>query len=120
MIPKLPFKVPTEPITAARSEAIEMRGGNSFNMYMLPHAAIKLKQGFGRLIRSRTDTGAVVILDSRIVTRGYGRYLLESLPPARVVQGPWATCRGELTAFYARASGPSTFKSSPAAALPTT
>jgi ATP-dependent DNA helicase DinG len=100
--PTLPFRVPTEPITEARSEAIEKRGGNAFNTYMLPHAAIKLKQGFGRLIRSRIDTGAVVVLDSRIVTKSYGRYLLESLPPARVVTGTWAACKDELGSFYAR------------------
>jgi ATP-dependent DNA helicase DinG len=89
VIPRLPFKVPTEPVTAARIEAIEMRGGNSFGEYMLPHAAIRLKQGFGRLIRSRTDRGAVLILDSRIATKSYGRFLVESLPPASGVAGGW-------------------------------
>jgi ATP-dependent DNA helicase DinG len=101
VIPKLPFKVPTEPITSARAEAIEARGGNSFTSYMLPHAAIRLKQGFGRLIRSRSDRGAVVILDSRIVTRRYGRYLVDSLPPARVVTGRWEECHRALAEFYA-------------------
>src|SRR5690606_26759679 len=61
VIPKLPFKVPSEPVTAARIEAIEAAGGNAFVSYMLPLAAIRLKQGFGRLIRSRTDRGSVVI-----------------------------------------------------------
>jgi ATP-dependent DNA helicase DinG len=89
VIPKLPFKVPTEPVTAARIEAIESRGGNAFGEYMLPHAAIRLKQGFGRLIRSRSDRGAVLILDPRIATRSYGRFLVESLPPARRVAGGW-------------------------------
>jgi ATP-dependent DNA helicase DinG len=100
VIPKLPFKVPTEPITSARTEAIELRGGNAFESYMLPHAAIRLKQGFGRLIRSRTDRGAVVVADPRLVTRRYGRYLLDSLPPARVVVGDWEHCGGELASFY--------------------
>jgi ATP-dependent DNA helicase DinG len=102
VIPKLPFKVPSEPITAARVEAIEARGENAFMSYMLPHAAIRLKQGFGRLVRSRTDRGAVVVLDSRIVQRRYGAYLLESLPPARLAVAPWRECREELSAFYAR------------------
>ncbi|HUE95439.1 MAG TPA: helicase C-terminal domain-containing protein, partial [Longimicrobiaceae bacterium] len=103
VIPKLPFKVPSEPVTAARIETLEARGENSFASYMLPHAAIRLKQGFGRLIRSRSDRGAVVILDGRIVARSYGRFLLESLPPARVVSGTWDECRQALTEFYSRA-----------------
>jgi ATP-dependent DNA helicase DinG len=101
VIPKLPFKVPSEPVTSARIEAIEAQGGNSFLTYMLPHAAIRLKQGFGRLIRSRSDRGAVVILDGRIVGKSYGRYLVESLPPARLVVGSWTECRTELASFYA-------------------
>jgi ATP-dependent DNA helicase DinG len=102
VIPKLPFKVPTEPLTAARIEAIERDGGNSFVEYMLPHAALRLKQGFGRLVRSRTDRGAVVMLDRRVLERGYGRYLLEALPPARVHTGPWAQLRERLRHFYLR------------------
>ena len=101
VIPKLPFRVPTEPITAARVEAIEARGGNAFTSYMLPHAAIRLKQGFGRLIRSRLDHGAVLLLDPRVATKPYGRYLLESLPPAPVVAAPWQQVRAELERFYA-------------------
>ncbi|HUE95613.1 MAG TPA: helicase C-terminal domain-containing protein [Longimicrobiaceae bacterium] len=107
VIAKLPFKVPSEPVTSARIEAIEARGENSFLTYMLPHAAIRLKQGFGRLIRSRSDRGAVVILDGRIVTKSYGSYLLESLPPARRIVATWAECRDELRRFYASAlAGP--------------
>lgn len=101
VIPKLPFKVPSEPVTSARIEALEAKGENSFTSYMLPHAAIRLKQGFGRLIRSRMDRGAVVILDSRIVRKSYGSYLLESLPPARPLIGPWEDCLQELEKFYA-------------------
>lgn len=100
IIPKLPFKVPTEPLTAARIEAIENQGGNSFVEYMLPHAALRLKQGFGRLVRSRADRGAVVILDRRVLERGYGRYLLEALPPAPVHTGPWSELRSLLRHFY--------------------
>ncbi|MGD8279291.1 MAG: helicase C-terminal domain-containing protein, partial [Gemmatimonadota bacterium] len=101
IIARLPFKVPTEPLTAARLEAIEVAGGNAFLEYMLPLAALRLKQGFGRLIRSRADRGAVVILDRRAGERGYGRFLLESLPaPAGL--GPWPVVRERLRAFYLR------------------
>jgi len=94
--------VPNEPLTAARIEAIERDGGNSFYDYLLPHAALRLKQGFGRLIRSRTDRGAVVLLDRRVLEKNYGRYFLESLPPAPVVRGPWPELRERLQEFYAR------------------
>jgi ATP-dependent DNA helicase DinG len=103
LIPRLPFKVPTEPVTAARIEAIEAAGGNSFLSYMLPHAAIRLKQGFGRLIRSRSDHGAVLILDARIAKKHYGRYLVASLPPAPVHAAPWREVHRELTEFYGAA-----------------
>ena len=76
VIAKLPFRVPTEPLTAARSEAIEARGGDSFKELMLPHATLRLKQGFGRLIRTGTDRGAVVLCDSRASTKAYGRGIL--------------------------------------------
>lgn len=100
VIAKLPFKVPTEPLTAARIEAIERDGGNSFVDFVLPHAALRLKQGFGRLIRTRTDRGAVVLLDRRVLERGYGRFFLESLPPAPVKTGPWQELRLQLVQFY--------------------
>jgi ATP-dependent DNA helicase DinG len=100
VLEKLPFKVPTEPVTAARLEALEAAGRNSFWSYMLPHAALRLKQGFGRLIRSNTDRGAVLLLDDRILSRRYGRYLRESLPPAPLVKGPWWDVERALTAFY--------------------
>ena len=69
---KLPFKVPSEPLTAARLERLAEEGQDGFMNYLLPHAALKLKQGFGRLIRSRQDMGVVVLLDSRVVTKRYG------------------------------------------------
>jgi ATP-dependent DNA helicase DinG len=100
IITKLPFRVPSEPLTAARIEAIDEAGGNSFHDYMLPHAALRLKQGFGRLVRTRTDRGAVVILDPRLLSRGYGRYFLESLPPAPLVTGTWDVLRERLRTFY--------------------
>lgn len=101
VIPKLPFRVPTEPITAARMEAIERRGRDPFHDFMLPHAALRLKQGFGRLIRSRRDRGAVLVLDDRLVSKWYGRYLRGSLPPAPLVKGPWEEVRRRVRAFYA-------------------
>lgn len=83
IIARLPFRVPTEPIEQARVEAIERTGGNPFRDHSLPQAVLKLKQGFGRLIRSREDRGAVVLLDSRVVGKSYGNTFLSSLPPAR-------------------------------------
>ena len=80
IITKLPFRVPTEPVLEARLEAIRAQGGNPFGDYQLPEAALKLKQGFGRLIRSSQDSGIVVILDPRIQTKNYGQFFLKSLP----------------------------------------
>jgi ATP-dependent DNA helicase DinG len=79
VITKLPFEVPTEPIALARTEDIEKKGGNPFYDYSLPKAVLKFKQGFGRLIRSKSDTGRVVVCDERIETKAYGRMFLESL-----------------------------------------
>jgi ATP-dependent DNA helicase DinG len=101
LLAKLPFRVPSEPVTAAQCEAIEARGGDSFREYMLPHAALRLKQGFGRLVRTAHDRGVVVLADPRVVTKGYGRDLLDGLPPARRLAGPWARLRAEVEAFYA-------------------
>ncbi|MDB4875705.1 MAG: helicase c2 [Gemmatimonadetes bacterium] len=100
LIAKLPFRVPTEPITAAHCEAIEARGGDAFKEYMLPHASLRLKQGFGRLVRTSADRGVVVIADPRVVTKGYGRGLLEGLPPARRIIGKWADLLAPIRDFY--------------------
>lgn len=80
IICKLPFMVPTDPVIAARMEAVEQRGGNQFMEYMLPEAVIKFKQGFGRLMRRGTDSGIVAVLDSRIVKKAYGKIFVHSLP----------------------------------------
>ena len=84
IVVRLPFAVPTEPVFAARAEQLR----DSFGQLALPQAALRLKQGFGRLIRTSTDRGAVVILDHRILGRDYGRAFLEVLPPASRFVGP--------------------------------
>jgi ATP-dependent DNA helicase DinG len=100
LIARLPFRVPSEPVTAAHCEAIVSRGGDAFAEYMVPHAALRLKQGFGRLIRTATDRGVIVLVDPRAVNKGYGRALLRDLPPARRVFGPWNTIVKQLQDFY--------------------
>jgi len=84
---RLPFQVPTEPVQQARSERIEATGGDSFRDFSIPQAVIKFRQGFGRLIRSRDDRGAVLILDRRLTTKGYGKIFLRSLPDMELVRG---------------------------------
>lgn len=79
IITKLPFQVPDHPVIKARMEFIELNGGNSFLDYSLPEAILKFRQGVGRLIRSNTDKGILVVLDSRIVTKPYGKYFLNSI-----------------------------------------
>lgn len=87
-IARLPFKVPTEPLQEARAEAIAQEGGDPFRDLAVPQAVLKLKQGFGRLVRSRADRGAILVLDGRVLTKAYGRLFIDSLPPARRVRGP--------------------------------
>jgi ATP-dependent DNA helicase DinG len=85
IIVRLPFAAPDQPLLAGRLEQIRELGGNPFNDYQLPSAVIKFKQGFGRLIRSKTDSGIVVVLDSRIVSKSYGKKFLAAIPKCEVV-----------------------------------
>jgi ATP-dependent DNA helicase DinG len=86
IITKLPFDVPTEPLTEARIEDMKKRSINPFRHYQIPRAIIQLRQGFGRLIRKRTDKGVVAILDSRLTQRNYGKQFLKSLPECAQTQ----------------------------------
>ncbi len=104
LLARVPFRVPSEPVTAAQCEALEATGRDAFAEYMVPHAALRLKQGFGRLIRTATDRGAVVLCDPRVVKKSYGRALIAGLPPARRIEAPWAVVRDELRKFYATKS----------------
>ncbi len=80
IITKLPFSVPSDPVFKARCEAIDREGGSGFFQLALQSATMKLKQGFGRLLRSTSDRGIVLILDSRVMTKSYGPFMLRSLP----------------------------------------
>jgi ATP-dependent DNA helicase DinG len=95
ILDKIPFAPPNDPVLAARCARIDRDGGSGFAQYSVPSAAMTLKQGFGRLIRSQRDAGVVAILDRRVVQRGYGRMLLAALPPARRVRD-----LDELRAFW--------------------
>jgi predicted DnaQ family exonuclease/DinG family helicase len=101
VIVRLPFPVPTEPVYAARSERLR----DPFAQYALPMAVLRLKQGFGRLIRRRDDRGAVVLLDGRVLARDYGRAFLEGLPPARRLLGPASEVGQNIEEWLARPTG---------------
>lgn len=106
IITRLPFRVPTEPILEARSEYISSAGGDPFMQYTVPQAVIKFKQGFGRLIRSRDDRGGVLILDRRVLSKGYGRIFLKSLPAMEVVAAGRKELLAGLEKFYFAAGNP--------------
>jgi len=88
VIVRLPLAVPDKPLLAGRLVQIREQGGNPFFDYQLPSAIIKFKQGFGRLIRSKTDTGIVVVLDSRIIQKRYGQEFLAAIPKCRMKIAP--------------------------------
>ena len=98
VVDRLPFDVPADPLVAARVERIRRQGGSPFPQYQLPAAVLDLKQGLGRLIRSRRDTGVLAVLDGRLRRRSYGRVFLESLPPFPVVDS-----LDQVRRFYAAA-----------------
>lgn len=99
VIDKLPFQAPGDPLVEARCERIAARGGDWFREYLLPGAVLQLRQGFGRLIRTRSDRGVVAVLDPRLRSRAYGSVFLRSLPPCRVVSE-----RSQVAAFFAEAA----------------
>jgi len=101
IIAKLPFSVPTEPIQEAQFEALKAQGRDPFDCLVVPRAVIKLKQGFGRLIRSRTDRGAVIIADKRVVQMRYGKRFLNSLPDVDVRRAPALDLMDGMKAFFA-------------------
>ena len=99
LICKLPFQVPSDPIISARREALERRGGNAFMEFFLPEAVMRLKQGFGRLMRRSSDRGTVIILDPRIVRKSYGPLFLESLPQTRRSIKPETALLADIESF---------------------
>ena len=100
VIDKLPFAPPDDPVLSARIEAMKRQGRNAFMEYQLPHAAITLKQGAGRLIRDETDHGVLMICDTRLTDKPYGRKLWQALPPMRRTR-----LRSEAEAFLGGAGG---------------
>ncbi|MGQ9732620.1 MAG: ATP-dependent DNA helicase, partial [Candidatus Zipacnadales bacterium] len=100
IVVKLPFAVPSDPLIQARQERMEEEGLNGYDAYYVPHAVIGFRQGIGRLIRTRTDRGAVFVLDRRILVRRYGARFLQSLPPGRVMRGSLRECVETARGFW--------------------
>jgi ATP-dependent DNA helicase DinG len=102
---RLPFRVPTDPVQLARAEAVEKDGGNAFAEFSLPQAVMRLKQGFGRLMRRVDDYGVVVVTDPRMIRKSYGRVFWNSMPPATPLTAPGETLVEEVQSFLARFRG---------------
>jgi ATP-dependent DNA helicase DinG len=100
VLAKLPFSVPTEPIQEAQFEALKARGIDPFDALVVPRAIIRFKQGFGRLIRAKTDRGAVIVADRRLVQMPYGRRFVRSLPGVQVRQRPTTALMEEMREFF--------------------
>lgn len=100
IIVKLPFRVPSEPITQARTENISAKGGDPFFDYSVPTAIVKFKQGFGRLIRNKKDRGCILCLDPRLINKGYGPLFLKSLPSCSHAILPSNEIQKQMQAFY--------------------
>jgi ATP-dependent DNA helicase DinG len=100
ILTRLPFRVPSDPIVEARVEFLERQGRDAFAGYTVPHAVIRFKQGFGRLIRHKADRGAVLILDRRVATKRYGATFLHSLPTTVVHRLPRAEMFEALRRFF--------------------
>ena len=101
VIPRLPFKIPNHPLEQGRAEELESRGKSPFAHLALPRAVLGLRQGFGRLIRTIDDRGVVVIADTRIIKRPYGKRFLSSLPDCRRVQAEWDEVKSSIEGFFA-------------------
>jgi ATP-dependent DNA helicase DinG len=105
VLSKLPFPVFTDPIVEARCERLESQNVNSFMNFMVPNAGIRLKQGFGRLIRTATDYGVVVLADKRILTKRYGRILRQALPVELEEYNSRDSVVGRIQQFFAEKDG---------------
>ena len=104
VITKLPFQPPTRPITSAKMEYIQLQGKNSFSAYSLPQAILKFRQGCGRLIRSSKDWGSIIILDKRLLSKGYGKDFIQSLPKQPILRKPLAEVCDTLSVWMQKKS----------------
>jgi ATP-dependent DNA helicase DinG len=100
VICRLPFKVPTDPVTEAKIEYMEKQDVDSFREYILPHAVLRFKQGFGRLIRTKTDRGVVMVLDRRIVSKYYGKFFINSVAGSDFFCGKTEQVLGRMRNFF--------------------